>query len=156
VRQTQGSTTDLLRSAESPKGKALNALDFPFVDVGHPSTSLASDVVAWNEMLERMESVEYPTRWGLAATAGAYDRFHVAPNGLGTTIEVKTGAKWWVVARPQKLPQFAKLARVSELVNIVGDIDQLPKDWILEAILLTKGTALQVFVLLYAIQLMNV
>lgn len=83
-------------------------------------------------------------RWGLAATAGAFHTFHIDCNGLGTSIEVKTGRKWWIVARPKDLSCLDDLININKVVDIVAEDMFMPEGWMLEAILLEPGTQLYV------------
>jgi hypothetical protein len=104
-------------------------------------------MVAWNERIGQRGSPEYPTtanRWGLAATAGALHRFHVDCNGLGTSVEVKTGTTWWIVARPKDLSCLDDLLDINKLVAFTAEDVSIPEGWMLEAILLEPGTQLYV------------
>jgi hypothetical protein len=47
------------------------------------------------------------TRWGLAATGGAYHAWHLDCDGFATYIYVKTGSKWWTVGRPKNCVSIA-------------------------------------------------
>lgn len=70
--------------------------------------SLASHLVAWESTrTSKMVSHQPPFpwsifRWGLAATSGAYHKFHVDQDGMATGVEVRKGRKYWVVASPKK------------------------------------------------------
>jgi hypothetical protein len=102
-----------------------------------------SDTIAlplWNK------TVEFPThemRWGLAATRGAQHLWHTDAEGVATTIEVKTGSKWWFVARPKE--------GTNNILNLVDvDVKNWTYDpaasnanlWDSEAILLLPGMKL--------------
>jgi hypothetical protein len=97
-------TEDLIKSHESPRGKILNALDFPLPLNPHPHLFVASELYAWVETQDNIGcEQEYPTassRWGLAATAGAFSKWHIDCDGFATYVQTKVGAKWWVVIGP--------------------------------------------------------
>jgi hypothetical protein len=108
-----GTPHDLLRSHRDGNGmgKILNALEFPMSyppPENAPLQGLASDVEAFqNTAGMRCCSVNeaFPfssMRWGLGATADAYHTFHLDCDGFATYLNVKTGAKWWIVATPKE------------------------------------------------------
>ena len=87
----------LFDSHQSPDGKILNALDSPFSLSSHPSPSMASDLAACQKTVGKPRcEQEYPilsTRWGLAATKGAYTQVHIDCDGFSTYMQCKAGSK---------------------------------------------------------------
>jgi len=84
-------------------------------------------------------------RWGLCATKGAWHGFHIDSDGFGTFIDVRTGKKWWIVARPWKkgMAGLRDFADVNIFMNESYDPDKPGEElWALEAILLEPGTRL--------------
>lgn len=65
-------------------------------------------------------------------------------NGLGTSVEVKTGTTWWIVARPKDLSCLDDLLDINKLVAFTAEDVSIPEGWMLEAILLEPGTQLYV------------
>jgi hypothetical protein len=107
---------------------------------------LSSDRAAFQKTLQGpmcKKRVEYPvveTVWGLAATTGAVSFFHLDTNGFATWIDVCAGAKYWILARPKKHHDFAKMTLFTK-----HSYDQEgPNEdyWDLEAVLLLPGTHL--------------
>ena len=78
--------------------------------------------------------------WGLAATAGAATFWHIDSDGLATTVDVRTGSKLWVAAS-DKAEKFTTLGT---LLSTGFDLDEPPRDFETEAILLTPRTRLYV------------
>jgi hypothetical protein len=77
--------------------------------------------------------------WGLAATAGAMSYFHIDANGLATWIDVKTGSKYWILAKPKKPLNFAAISLFTDRY----DQEAVNQDkWDLEAVLLLPGSRL--------------
>jgi hypothetical protein len=148
ARQTHGTTMDLLNSFNSPDGKILNALDFPKYSIGHPSRSVASDIVAFR-MLACPDYLIRDMRWGIAATEGAFLSFHINSNRLATYISCvnKRGSKWWVVLGLKDKTNVSGLASIKKAfgfhdgdgvdMTVLGDIQ-------VEVVLLTPGTILLV------------
>jgi hypothetical protein len=76
----------------------------------------------------------------LAATTGAVSFFHLDANGFATWIDVHTGAKYWILARPKKHHDFTKMTLFTGHSYDQGGPN---KDcWDLEAVLLLPGTCL--------------
>jgi hypothetical protein len=148
VRQKQGSLKDLLTHANMPNGRVLNALDFKILTAQSPDGRIASDALIWNRthgmpLFER--DYDYPIkefRWGLAATKGAQHTWHVDADGVATSVQVKTGAKWWVVATPRQGGDCYSLGKHStaQYDPSLGNL----ADWRLDAILLQPGMQLYV------------
>lgn len=117
----------------------------------HPSTSVASDLAAWHQTV-RIPGCdqEYPlsaTRWGLAATTGAYSKVHIDCDGFSTYIQCKVGSKWWVLIGPpegQDMSIFASWKIVHALQTKNPGFFAIVKTFKLrvEAVLLTPGTEL--------------
>ncbi|KAJ3499602.1 hypothetical protein NLJ89_g10083 [Agrocybe chaxingu] len=82
-------------------------------------------------------------QWGLVATDGAFHPWHIDSDGFGTFVEIQTGRKWWVLARPRgNDPDFSDFARID---TFLGGIDTTAPNldrWELEAVLLEPGTRL--------------
>jgi hypothetical protein len=144
-------TRDLLNSHSSRKGKILNALDFPLPLSGHPPLSLSSDMVAWRAtaLMDGCDQ-EFPesvTRWGLAATAGAYSSFHIDTDGLATYVDCvnQQGSKWWLLVGPKDSQDFSGLANYEKIFGFhngsTAKTDVLG-NFQIEAVLLTPGTRL--------------
>lgn len=114
VRHTTGTLMDMYMSAQSPTGKTLNSLDFPMQCAEHPPQSFATDVKAWIRTLKNSNrSEQYPTastRWGIVAVEGAYHKWHIDTDGLGTYIDPRTGLKVWFVASPKAYGEFREFA----------------------------------------------
>lgn len=100
-----GTLADMLK-CHWKKRKIFNTLDFPMVSALHPPTSFASDLEVFTATVNLLfcgRSVSFPmasTRWGLAATSGAHHLWHIDCNGFCTYIDMQTGLKWWIIAKP--------------------------------------------------------
>ena len=146
VRQRQGSLKDLLTHAMMPNGWVLNALDFKILTAPSPDDRLASDATVWNKtqgMALFDKDYEYPMkefRWGLAATKGAQHSWHIDADGVATSVQVKTGGKWWVVATPLQGEDCYSLGKTStaQYDPSEGNLE----NWRLEGILLQPGMQL--------------
>ena len=99
----KGTLSDLLEC--HTKGfKIVNALDFPMSSAPHPPTSIVSDLTAFVATVNLPLcgcSIPFPVmdcQWGLAATNGAFHKWHIDCDGFGTYIDTKAGQKWWVLA----------------------------------------------------------
>lgn len=144
LRHKKGTLLDLLRCQQAGL-KIVNALDFPMASAPHPPTSIASDLAAFVATVDLPlcgRSIPYPVmdcRWGLAATDGAFHKWHIDCDGFGTYIDTQAGQKWWVVARPREASGLASTSFFSEKFDLDGDNTDL---CITEAILLTPGTRL--------------
>lgn len=138
---------------EGRGGKILNALQFPMPEEGLGANPFSTDSVAWcgtKGWRDCNDLVLPPTadiRWGLAATTGALHWWHIDSDGFGTYIDVKTGMKWWIVARPKQPTlshdDFALFARSDIFMSSSYQMEApCTSMWDLEAILLTPGTRL--------------
>jgi len=141
-----GTVEQLLKASRMPKGKILNALEFPSRRSTLEDIRLSSEAVAWTETsgTERCDVDEsYPIshlRWGLAGLKGSYTFWHLDSDGFNTFIDVKNdeGEKWWIIATGPP-GYFGKLRC---LLNGGFGLQSVPSELKLEAILLTKGTRL--------------
>jgi hypothetical protein len=146
IRTRQGTTRELLQAHGSAKGKILNALDFPAPYDPNPPSSIASSYVAW----KRTHGLpgcfqEFPassSKWGLAATTGAYHGFHIDCDGFATYIDCVAGSKWWVIASPKQLHYTSTFACIDDLFDYISREGDGGVDYVLEAILLRPGTRL--------------
>jgi hypothetical protein len=123
----------------------VNALNLPLppglrAEQRHP---FSNEHVAWLRTLgNRFCFGSYPTsstRWSLVAFNGALHYFHIDSDGFGTWVEVKTGLKLWVIARPKdaSIPSFGE---IDGFLKILGDgTSPNPNHWILEAVVLAPG-----------------
>ncbi|KAF8881118.1 hypothetical protein BD779DRAFT_1675606 [Infundibulicybe gibba] len=132
------------------EAKILNVLDCPMGDSVTPRrNSFTSDLWArWatKELHDCGSHLPLPAddiRWGLAATSGATHWFHIDSDGFGTFIDVQTGGKLWIVARPKPGESNADFARIDLLHSSGFDISKPNADqWDLEAVFLQRGTRL--------------
>ena len=140
----QGTLRDLL-DCHREGSKILNGLDFPMASASHPPTEFASDLAAFITTLDLPfcgRNIGFPamsSRWGLAATAGAFHLWHTDCNGFATYIDTQTGYKWWVLAQPKQPSDFADTSLFTEKFAVDapnGDV------WDMEAVLLTPGSCL--------------
>jgi hypothetical protein len=106
-RVRRGSFKDIWEHSQQQGGRILNCLDIPHPNGAPTDHRLASDMKAWTATLGHplcSKKHEYPvheSRWALVGTAHTLHRWHTDAEGVGTSIEVKTGAKWWAVAKPK-------------------------------------------------------
>jgi hypothetical protein len=126
----------------------VNALNLPLppglrAEQGLP---FSDEHVAWLRTLGNLCCfAPYPTsdtRWSLVAFNGALHYFHIDSDGFGTWVEVKTGLKLWVIARPKddSIPSFGD---IDGFLKILGDGKSPNRDhWILEAVVLAPNTRL--------------
>lgn len=157
VRVVQGTLRQLLDCSKMEDGKVLNALHFPKAEAGLGEDPFSTDSEAWNRTkgwTDCDDSASPPTgdiRWGLAATTGALHWWHIDSDGFGTYIDVKTGLKWWIVAKPKKTISFqgssqydfSEFASIDLFTQSEYDVEAPCSFlWDLEAILLSPGTRL--------------
>jgi hypothetical protein len=147
LRLRNGTLQDILDNVNSPNGKALNALDLPMEDGIAAPQSLSSDMWAWARTVGLKlckKRDRFPTtamRWGLVSTADTYSVWHIDCDGLATMIEVQTGCKLWVLARPRRDEDLSCFSRLDAFLNF--DADAVNDDrWDCEAVLLTPGSRL--------------
>ena len=143
-----GSLADLLQTSRMANGKALNALSFPMIFAPVAPHPFSSEAIAWEYVQGRpwckwKESYPASTlRFGLAATAGAYHKFHIDSDGTGTFVEAVVGRKIWVLAVPkgeQGLDSLADINLYGESYDFEGENAHL---WDLEAVVLEPGVRL--------------
>jgi hypothetical protein len=145
-RVQMGTLADVHWHAMHPKGRILNALEFPEPgDARHPHIEVSSDTVAWDQTRGRpfcKKVVDKPhgeTRWALLATAHACTNWHVDTNGFGTYIDVEVGGKWWVVAHEKKDgPFFAS----KEFYNAFDSQEHNLDLWDVHSVYLSPGDRL--------------
>jgi hypothetical protein len=90
-------------------------------------------------------------RWGIAATTGAVHWWHIDSDGFGTYIDVQTGMKWWIVAKPKERISFqgsyqydfSEFGSINLFTQSGYELEK-PNTfmWDLEAVALTPGTRL--------------
>ena len=137
-----GTVSDILQASRSANSKILNGLSFKNPWAGIQPSSFSSDshalLAIYNQegWVKRAPSVEH-LRWSLAATKDAYHSWHIDSEGYGTFVNVTTGAKWWIVARP-------KNSSGSDIYNVTSTfLDENYQDKLdVEAILLQPGSEL--------------
>lgn len=107
-----------------------------------PHSCLASHEQAWEESRDLGNftpevNLNDDLAWGTAATKHASSWLHVDDDGFGTVVTVKTGAKYWVVARPRN-PSLRSTAGFGlKWDPVVPDEDDE-----MEAVVLRPGTVL--------------
>ena len=125
--------------------KILNALDFPLTSAPPPPTAFSSDLVAFGATLDLPfcgRNIGFPaisSRWGLAATSGAFHLWHTDCDGFATYIDTQTGHKWWIIARPKEPSSFSDTSLFVDKFTVNRPNDNV---WDLEAILLAPGSRL--------------
>jgi len=129
-------------------GKSLNALDLPMEGGVRPTDALSSDLWAWrhtNGLKLCKRTDRFPSaavQWALISTAGAHSPWHIDPDGLATMVVVKSGCKWWILARPKKGAKYPSFSAIGTFLDGF-DVEAVNDDrWEYEAILLTAGTTL--------------
>jgi hypothetical protein len=163
-----GTLRDIHRSSEDDKNPfILNALEFPLGHASMPppplfkyasilwlllhdlpnlsDSLLASNERAWHETRDRSpfdqdsQPLADELSWGTAATQHATSWMHEDDDGFGTVVTVKTGAKYWVVARPRN--KSANPSRIK--LSVKWDpVTPNVKDYEMEAVLLRPGLVL--------------
>lgn len=113
--------------------------------VPHP---FSSEAIAWlhaqgHAWCKWKEAYPISTlRFGLAATAGAYHKFHIDSDGTGTFVKAVAGRKIWVLAVPKAGQGLDALADI----DIFGKTYNVEKPnlhlWDLEAVILEPGVEL--------------
>ncbi|KAH6868940.1 hypothetical protein BKA70DRAFT_1242686 [Coprinopsis sp. MPI-PUGE-AT-0042] len=140
------------------KRPIVNALNLPLTPGLCPEQKFpfSSEYVAWMCTLGNSLCLDaYPTshtRWSLVAFDGALHYLHINSDGFGTWVEVKHGAKLWVIARP-KDGTFKNKDGTEEAIPSFGDINGFLKFfghgenpnseyWDVEAMVLKPGSRL--------------
>ncbi|TFK59143.1 hypothetical protein BDN72DRAFT_966149 [Pluteus cervinus] len=139
---------DMLKSNSHESGKILNALSIPLSQ--SPPLEKALDTHGRALHLARSEPFmglqkENPTEgtaWSLVATKGAFHRWHIDTDGFATYLEVVTGLKIWIVARPVN-PHADSYGLNKLSVGVVDPKVVVPEGYIVEAVLLREGDALR-------------
>lgn len=140
-----GTVADILEASQSPDGKILNGLSFQDPWAGIHRTSFSSDAYALGTgfmqegWIKRAPAVEH-LRWSLAATKDAFHVWHIDSDGYGTFVNVISGSKWWIVARP-KNRQNLDVFNTSTIFLNKENLNELD----VEAILLLPGSELYVW-----------
>ena len=106
---------------------------------------LASHERAWQETRGRFpfsasaSPLADELAWGTAATAHATSWMHVDDDGFGTAVTVKTGAKYWVVARHRNHSHGSSDLEFAD----IWDPQRPPSnDFDMEAVVLRPGSVL--------------
>lgn len=151
-RNLQGTMRQVFECASLPlgKGKILNVLDCPMGDGADlKRNSFTSDLHAWwatKGLPDCGRGKSLPgddIRWGLAALSGALHWFHIDSDGFGTNIDVQSGGKLWVIAKPKVSRGHQDFARINLFLPDQFDLSEsCLENWDLEAIFLQKGTRL--------------
>ena len=81
-------------------------------------------------------------RWGLAATAGARHWIHIDSDGLGTFVDVKCGAKWWILFTPLEGQDKHAFSSIDQFLNDFDVVRLTDGRWEAEAVYLTEGNRL--------------
>ncbi|KAH6876508.1 hypothetical protein BKA70DRAFT_1055008, partial [Coprinopsis sp. MPI-PUGE-AT-0042] len=150
ARSRRTTLQDMLRFSLLPlrDRPIVNALTFPLPPGLRPEQEFpfSSEHIAWLRTLGNHFCFSpYPTsstRWSLVAFNGALHYFHIDSDGFGTWVEVKTGLKLWVVARPKdgSIPSFQD---IDGFLKIFGQGTSPNSDsWIVEAVVLGPNTRL--------------
>lgn len=148
-----GKVVDLLHASQYDQDhpqKILNALTFPNSSAGTEPNSYSSDCHAHYRVKgqEGWLPRAFPTediRWGLAATMGAFHRWHIDSDGFGTFIEPTSGVKWWLLARPIGTLNTDVFDTTQFLFDDQFDLDTAGNGlFAVEAVLLEPGSMLYV------------
>lgn len=137
----------IFRASTHPDAKALNALDFPRSKPAEIDLRFSTDSVAWDQVQgEEWCTDSYPTtavRWGICATAGAYQGPHFDCDGFGTFVYPESGVNIWMVGVPKEGKTFDDLADLDTLLSeesSPGCANSYIIDWV--PLTLIPGTAL--------------
>lgn len=100
----EGTLRQILDSGKQTDGKILSALPLPIVYAGYEANPFSSDHAAWMQTLSSpfsKDTVPVPVgdlRWGMCATAGAFNNYRINRNGFGTIIDPIHGSIVWISA----------------------------------------------------------
>ena len=142
TRTRLGKVSDILTASLSPDSKILNGLSFQDPWAGIHRTSFSSDAFAltasymqegWRKKAPDISHL----RWSLAATKDAFHHWHIDSDGYGTFIDVISGSKWWIVARPKNV-QNVDIFNTATIFMTYRNLEDLD----VEAILLQPGSEL--------------
>lgn len=149
----EGTVDDLLKSAESPAGKILQAPRMPMKWASWDLAAYSSDIAAWRATMGTAyakDDIAIPTGHFLYASVsnkGAVDWWQIAPDGLGLSIEVVCGSYIIFVAKPKlrgraiKPEDFEDFADIKLFAAEVFDPTRpTSPHWQLEAMYLPAGT----------------
>jgi hypothetical protein len=157
----KGTLRQLLNASRTGSGPILNAMSLPLSLSGVEPSALSSEVEAWllTQGLKFCPQEAHfpvgPMRWGSAATRGATHWIHIDNNGLGSFVEVKCGAQWWIVFGPPVNQDKHAFGSVELFMNdfdtngiqdgrwrIHEDGGSRDNAWVAEAVLLSAGSRL--------------
>jgi hypothetical protein len=146
-RNKSGTLLQIFRTSTHPDTKALNFLDLPRSKSPEIDFRLSTDSIAWDQVQgEEWCTESYLTmsvRWGICATAGAYQRPHFDGDGFGTFVYPESGMNIWMVAVPKEGKTFDDLANLEALLSedsSRGFANSCIFDWV--PLTLVPGTAL--------------
>jgi hypothetical protein len=141
-----GNLRQMLDASRTPTSPILNALSFPQPLSGIQSSTMSSEIEAWQVTEGKPfcgRNLAFPTgtmRWGLAATEGARHWIHIDSDGLGTFVDVLCGGKWWILFCPPKGKSKTAFGSIDIFLN--GFETDAPGPWVAEAVYLAPGTRL--------------
>jgi hypothetical protein len=145
-RNKSGTLLQIFRASTHSEAKALslNAFDSPRTKPAEIDLRFLTDSVAWDQVQgEEWCTDSYPTaavRWGICATAGAYQGPHFDCDGFGTFVYPESGVNIWMVAVPKEGKTFDDIANLLLEESSLGWTNPCIVDW--EPVTLIPGTAL--------------
>ena len=135
---------DMINASSQEGRRILNALSLPLTEPKRPfEKTLASDAAAWSR-LAYLNAVKFPyptmeVQWGIAGTSGAFSQWHVDACGFGSVVDVETGYKLWIVARPRHCHLGDINVYFDKQFNVMAPNNG---QFVLEAVLLRPGDRL--------------
>lgn len=143
-----GTLQDLLDAARSGTTSAMNVLDLPLgasaVDVPPNFRDLATETysVSFVKSIVKILDVSNSLSWGTGSTKDALSWFHIDDEGLGTSVMVLAGGKFWVLADRIRVDIHHDEMSSTKAFRQwkVRDID--PEKWALEAVHLPPKSVL--------------
>ncbi|PPQ76207.1 hypothetical protein CVT26_009208 [Gymnopilus dilepis] len=117
-RRREGTLYHMLDCSEQNESKILKASCFPRPQAGYENDltgHISTDASAWISTegdVDCKEGFELPTsdmRWGVVDLRGAIDWIRIDSDGLGTFVELKTGCKYWIILKPKKSRDLARI-----------------------------------------------
>lgn len=156
LRCVQGTLQQLLdctKIVPPSRAKILNALSFPMGEADLKPDKYSSELIAWGatKELPYCKTTQHlpgdDLRWGLAATSGALHWTHIDAEGFCTFIDVLTGSKLWLLARPKATTasggldykQFSNIHLFSDGYKFE---EPNTEKWDIEAVVLRPGSRL--------------
>lgn len=144
----------VLFCGRDPKAPIVNTLMLPMPLSAIEKSPFGSDIEAWR-LTEGMElcdakTSQYPTaemRWGYASTAGARQLINMMPDGLGAYVEIRCGGEWWLLFSEGE-EDSSEFTRLDSFTKDF-EIQRPPTKFHVEAVYLTPGTRLRVFLTLF-------